>query len=228
MLRFSGVKNGNWQRDRGGAARHIAGALALTFLLPALGACAPVVGGGVLLAVVAIGAATTHCYDYADVTVYDPTGHRTCAATVTAKSGGDEFELKSCYYAPLTDGVWTIRASLPGLPEAKTTVQVDHANDCTRHVQSMELTINAGSSAAPAPALPPPLPPPPASPAPLAPVAPPAPDQPASPAPVPSGVAPAPTTAAPAPAAPTGAPPAQPPVGVFPEAPPGAHPSPPK
>jgi hypothetical protein len=140
--------------------------------IPTLGACTPAVGGGVLVGVVAIGALTSHCYDYLDVTVFDGQGRKTCAATVTAKNGGDHFELTSCYYAPLTDGVWTLSASLPGYPDSITTVPVEHANDCTRHVQSVELSLNAPGSA-PASRAPVLLPVPPAlPPAPAAPLAP--------------------------------------------------------
>ena len=203
--------------------------LPLALALPALSlvgaACAPVVGGGVLAAVVAIGALTSHCYDYADVTVYDPQGHRTCAATVTATSGRDEFELKSCYYGPLTDGHWTIRAKLPGFPDTVSAVDVEHANDCTRHVQSMQLTINALSSPPnkPAPVEQGPdaqrLPPPPEAPTPPGPARPTTP----TPLPPPSAAGPASSVSPTAPA-PSAAPPS---VGVFPPEQ-GSRPSPPK
>ncbi|HTA92739.1 MAG TPA: hypothetical protein VK745_24340 [Polyangiaceae bacterium] len=193
-------------------------------LVPSLTACAPVVGGGVLVAVVAIGALTSHCYDYIDVSVYDPLGRRTCAATVTATSGGDQFELKSCYYAPLTDGHWSIRASLPGLPDAVSTVDVEHENDCTRHVQSMELTLNTPGTR---PALPLPLPP---SPDDRRALPPPPAAPPALPPPSASPPAVSASSALPAPAAAPAAPPAgsspPPSVGVFPDQTP--HPSPAK
>ena len=214
---------------RRGSGIHRRSGLGLVLALPVLSlvgaACAPVVGGGVLVAVVTVGALTSHCYDYADVTVYDPEGHRTCAATVTATSRRDEFELKSCYYAPLTDGHWTIRAKLPGLPDAVSAVDVEHANDCTRHVQSMQLTINALSP--PLPNMPAPvvqspdvqrLPPPPAPP-----------PGPGSPGTSPPVIAPPSNTAGPAsPASPSApAPSATPPsVGVFPDQ--GSRPGPPK
>ena len=129
-------------RERRGFGVTIRGTLLSAFLLTALSGCTALVGGGALLAVVTVGALTSHCYDYLDVSVFDEQGRKTCAATVTATNGGDRFELKSCYYAPLTDGTWTLRASLPGYPDALSTVQVEHANDCTRHVQSVELTLN--------------------------------------------------------------------------------------
>jgi hypothetical protein len=159
-----------------------------------LGACAPVVGGGVLVGVIGIGALTSHCYDYLDVTVFDAQGRKTCAATVTASNGGDHFELGSCYYAPLTDGVWTLRAALPGSLDAVSTVPVEHANDCTRHVQSVELTLNTpNSTPLPAPVMTTPaaLPPPPAPPAELTPPVAPASEQ--SPAPSGAAVAPPPS-----------------------------------
>ncbi len=210
--------------ERRGSGRRFTGALALALLIPSLTACAPAVGGGVLVAVVAIGALTSHCYDYIDVSVYDPLGRRTCTATVTATNGGDQFELKSCYYAPLTDGHWSIRASLPGLPDAVSTVDVEHENDCTRHVQSMELTINPPGTKPAQALLPPPqpddlraLPPPPA--------APPAPPS-ASPPALPASSTPPAGSAAPTPATPTASSATPPSVGVFPDQ--NAHPSPAK
>src|SRR6478735_1112752 len=151
-------------RGRGGLARH---AIAAALLLLTVNACTPVIGGIALLGVVSIGALTTRCYDYVDVTVLDSDGRKTCAATVTASKNGSEFELTSCYYAPLTDGRWTLRAALPGFPDAVTTVVVDHTHDCTRYVQSVELTLNRAGSVrppppgvrTPPPALPEPAPP---------------------------------------------------------------------
>ncbi|HEX3774751.1 MAG TPA: hypothetical protein VHV51_09825, partial [Polyangiaceae bacterium] len=151
-------------RERGGFGKRVRGAVIALCIVPVLSACAPVYGGAALVAVVGIGVLSSHCYDYLDVSVFDEHGLKTCAATVTARNGGDEFELKSCYYAPLTDGHWTIRAVLPGYPAAAATVDVDHASDCTRYTQSMELTLNSGSRAQPAPVLSP-LPPPPPAPA---------------------------------------------------------------
>ncbi len=113
------------------------------FLIAALSDCASVVGGGVLLGAVAIGALTSRCYDYLDVTVLDERGRKTCAATVTATSGNNHLELGSCYYTPLTDGVWTLRATMPSTRDAVSVVPVEHAHDCTRHVQSVELTLKA-------------------------------------------------------------------------------------
>lgn len=215
---------------RPGSGKRFMGAITLALLVPALTACAPVVGGGVLVAVVAIGALTSHCYDYIDVTVLDAQGKKTCAATVTASNGSDEFELKSCYYAPLSDGHWTIRARLPGAPDAVSAADVEHANDCTRHVQSMELTLTAPGSAPAVPAIPaartpalPPAPPPPPPPQPPA-AAPSGSSVPESPA-TPSSAAPQGSALPPAATAParSAAPPA---VGVFPDQ--GARPSPPK
>jgi hypothetical protein len=138
---------------QGGARRGLLG-LACLLMIPTLGACAPVAGGAVVASVVAIAALTSHCYDYLDLTVFDGQGRKTCAATVNASTDGDHFELGSCYYAPLTDGVWTLRATLPGYKDATTTVAVEHAQGCARHVQSVELTLYpvqplAGPSAAP-------------------------------------------------------------------------------
>jgi hypothetical protein len=189
------------QSDRWGLGRQIRRTVlcaACAMFIPTLAACAPAAGGGVLLGVVAIAALTSHCYDYLDVTVFDGQGRKTCAATVTAKNGGDHFELSSCYYTPLTDGVWTLSASLPGYPDATTTVPVEHAHDCTRHVQSVELSLNTPGTA-------------PASHAAVLPPAPPAPPPaPALPAPVSAPIPNAAPASSPASSAVT-------PVGVFPE-----------
>ena len=130
-------------RGRGALIR---GALVVTLLALGLNACASVAGGAAVLAAVGIAALTTRCYDYVDVTVLDADGRKTCNATVTAKKGNSQFELPSCYFASLTDGSWTLSASLPGSAEARTTVVVDHAHDCTRYVQSVELTLNRPGS----------------------------------------------------------------------------------
>lgn len=128
------------------------GTFGAALLVLVLTACTPLVGGAALVGVVSIAALTSHCYDYLDVTVLDADGRKTCAATVTAINGGSQFDLASCYYTPLTDGTWTLRASLPGSPDTVSKVVVDHAHDCTRHVQSVELTLNrAGSVPAPKP-----------------------------------------------------------------------------
>ena len=161
--------------DRRGLGRQIRMAVFGAALLLTLPACAPAVSGAVLVGFVGIGALTSHCYDYLDVTVFDEGGRKTCAATVTAQNGSDHFELSSCYYAPLTDGVWTLTASLPEHAAVTTTVPVEHAHDCTRHVQSVELSFSRPGSAPafpslatkpappPAPGLPPPPAPPPAT-----------------------------------------------------------------
>lgn len=137
----------SYRRGRHGLARRTIGAGLLVLLLSA---CTPLFGGVALIGVVSIAALTSRCYDYLDVTVLDADGRKTCAATVTASNGGSPFELASCYYTPLSDGRWTLRASLPGFSDAVSTVEVDHAHDCTRHVQSVELTMNRAGSAPPA------------------------------------------------------------------------------
>jgi len=183
--------------------------------LAGLNACTAVAGGAALLGAVGIAALTSRCYDYVDVTVFDAQGRKTCAATVTASKGKSEFELPSCYYASLTDGSWTVRASLAGSRDARTTIVVDHAHDCTRYVQSVELTLNGTASPAPvsrrldapapatasAAALPPPPPsaPPSTSAQPMQSAEP----LPATPPPAPASAAPQSSTA--------------PPVGVFPD-----------
>jgi hypothetical protein len=136
-------------RDRRESGGHFRGSLwflSLVSVLGALSACTAVAGGGVVAVLVGIGALTAHCYDYLDVTVFDAQGRKTCAATVTASrnKSSEQFELESCYYTPLSDGRWTLRASLPGTSDVETVVDVDHEKDCTRHVQSVELTLNTG------------------------------------------------------------------------------------
>jgi len=192
-----------------GLARAVFGAILLVL---ATSACTPLVGGSVLIGLIAVGAATSRCCDYLDVTVLDADGRKTCAATVTASDGGSPFELTSCYYAPLSDGRWTLRASLPGFPDALSTVEVEHAHDCIRHVQTVELTLNrAGTPAKPV------FRPPPAASLPT-PATPPTPTLPLTP----SSMPPASDPAAPGSAAPPIAPPSDsngsaPPLGVFPD-----------
>jgi hypothetical protein len=148
-------------RDRRVVGRRFRGGLwclVLVSVLGALSACTAVAGGSIVAVLVGVGALTSHCYDYLDVTVFDAQGRKTCAATVTAsrQKSSEQFELESCYYTPLSDGRWTLRASLPGSNDVETVVDVDHEKDCTRHVQSVELTLAAVGSrpraATPAPA----------------------------------------------------------------------------
>jgi len=190
-------------------------ALGATLLILSSTTCTPLVGGAALIGVVAVGAATSRCYDYLDVTVLDADGRKTCAATVTVSDGGSPSELTSCYYAPLTDGRWTLRASLAGFTDAVSTVEVDHSHDCTRHVQTVELTLNRiGAPPAPAQRI---LPPPrmPAEPTPVTPAQPP-PASPSASTPVPPVAA---STTAPGASATSAVPAssAEPPRGVFPD-----------
>jgi hypothetical protein len=127
------------KRGRQAWIRHVLGA---GLLLAGLNSCTAVAGGAALLGAVSIGVLTSRCYDYVDVTVLDAEGRKTCAATVTASKGNSRFELPSCYYGALTDGQWTLRASLAGSTDAVAQVQVDHPHDCTRYVQTLELTLN--------------------------------------------------------------------------------------
>lgn len=172
-----------------------------------LSACVPLWGGVAVLGLVSISALTSRCYDYLDATVLDADGRKTCAATVTASIGGSQFELPSCYAAPLTDGHWTLRASLPGFSDAISNVEVEHAHDCTRHVQTVELTLNRTGSP---PTVKPTLPAPPAVALPPATV----PAPPLSPSSIPPAVDPAAAGSANS---------AQPPVGVFPDQPETSH-----
>ena len=194
-------------RGRGRLARRAAGTGLLLLLVTA---CAPLVGGIALVGAVSIGALTTRCYDYIDVTVLDAEGRKTCAATVTASDGHSEFNLESCYYAALTDGRWMLRASLAGAPVAVSTVVVDHTHDCTRYVQSVELTLappNSPRSRPAVPSVPSAMPSPvPAQPAPTS-------TAPSSPE---SAPVPATTDSSHPPSAPP-APSASPPVGAFPD-----------
>jgi hypothetical protein len=172
----------------------VRGVLAASLLFLATSACTAVAGGAAALGLIAVGALTSRCYDYLDVTVLDADGHKTCAATVTASNGKSQLELTSCYYTPLTDGRWTLRASLPGLSDAVSKVEVDHAHDCIRHVQTVELTLRRPGDVPPAPK---PLPSPPTIPSP-------APPTPAAP---PPSALPATDPLAPAPATSSNAPP---------------------
>ncbi len=81
--------------DRRGRRGLAQGTLAASLLVFVTSACTPLVGGAVLLGLVGVGVATSHCYDYLDVTVFDAEGRKTCAATVTASKGGEHFELDS-------------------------------------------------------------------------------------------------------------------------------------
>ena len=144
-----------WSDKRGlwGLARHVfVGAL----LTAGLTACTPIAGGIAVVGVVTLGVLTSRCYDYVDVTVLDAAGRKTCDATVTARKGKSQFELTSCYYASLTDGRWTLQASLPGASDATTTINVEHPGDCTRSVQTVELTLHQAGSlpVAPSPTVP--------------------------------------------------------------------------
>jgi len=149
------------------SGRTLGHALLCALLLP-LSACTVAAGGGVAAALLGVAALTSHCYDHLDVTVLDAEGRKTCAAQVTATKGNDRFELTSCYYGALTDGTWTLRASLPGHADAASTVIVEHQRGCTRNVQSVELTLHRALPQAPPllpqpPPLPAPPPPPPSS-----------------------------------------------------------------
>jgi hypothetical protein len=181
--------------------------VALSGLALTLTSCASAIGVVAVVGVVGVGLLTHKCYDYLDVTVYDSTGRTTCNAEVLAEQNGDSVHLTSCYYTPLGDGTWTLRARYPGMPDVTSTVIVDHSSGCVGHVQSATLTLAAPiPRVLPAPSsyeLPPPPPPPPAQAAPpLRSVSPP----PAAPAPTAPGTAPAPAT--PPVPAPTAAPPA--------------------
>jgi hypothetical protein len=196
----------------------IRGTLAASLLAFLASACTPIAGGATLLGLVAVGALTSRCYDYLDVTVLDADGRKTCAATVTAASGGSQLELNSCYYTPLTDGRWTLRASAPGFADATSTVIVDHSRDCVRNVQTMQLTLNRSGVpqrpkplVAPQPSVSPAAPPPPTTPTAMPPPA--APVTPAAPPSAFPAEPPPPVPAAPSNAVPSsgGA------VGVFPD-----------
>lgn len=197
--------------DKRGQSRWTRQVLAAGLLVAGLSACTALAGGAAVLGAVSIGVLTSRCYDYVDVTVLDAEGRKTCAATVTASKGSSQFELPSCYYGALTDGLWTVRASLPGSGDATAQVQVDHTNDCTRYVQSLELTLKPKGAPTsllavrPVPAAP--------TQAPTAPSA-------STISPTQSAEPPA-SSAAPASAPPTSS--VTPPVGVFPDSVPTTH-----
>lgn len=199
------------QRDNRGFRGSLRQVFIGALLTVGLTACTPVAGGIALVGLVSLGVLTSRCYDYVDVTVLDAEGRKTCDAIVTAQKGKSQLELTSCYYASLTDGRWTLRATLPGSSAAVTTINVEHPHDCTRSVQSVELTLHRAEAPRPTPLAPAPTPaqpptaPPAAAPPPIAP-----PSSSAPPTP--------PTTDGPAPSNPSPVSSAVPPVGVFPDA----------
>lgn len=203
------------------ARRRLIGAFLCLATVSGLAGCTAALGAGAVAAVVAVGAVASRCYDYFDVTVLDAAGRKTCAATVTATNGRDSLKLRSCYYAALTDGHWTLRASLPGYSDALSLAVVDHSYDCDRHVQSVELTLSAphqGPPLAPAvlePRAPVPQPQTPV-PAPSSSTEPSSAPQ-AAPASVPS------SSALPTPSAPAASDPTTSSRGAFPDAPPSAE-----
>ncbi|HEY6079228.1 MAG TPA: hypothetical protein VIW29_10520 [Polyangiaceae bacterium] len=165
--------------------------------------CAMGVGAAAGGALLVAGILSYECYDYVTITVIDEaTGDKTCAAKVTVTEDGSEQELGSCYYAPLTEGHWTVRAALPGRPAVTTSVDVTDSKGCQPSVSTILLTIPApGATSGPRRLVPagPASPAPPASPATApAPAAPPAPtpEVPSAPSPAP----PAPTLTPEAPA----------------------------
>jgi hypothetical protein len=115
--------------------------------------------------------ATRGCYDYYTVRVFDGrTANRVCSADVVARDReGDEFALTSCYYAALSDGVWTITARAPGFIADGTEVVVQHGDACVPQTGTIELTLNPQHPVAAPPEAPPIAPPPPAVPRPSAP-----------------------------------------------------------
>ena len=202
--------------------------LTLAVLLPS---CTSAIGVGVV--VVATGAAVlaADCSDFIDITVRDGvSGGRTCDAKVTAVKGDEQVEILPCYHARLGEGVWQIRASLPGRADAMTTLKLERGEECGRTVQSIELWLQPPGYTPSPPFAPPsvaPPPPPPVAPPPA--TLPPPPPAPTTAPPPATTTAPPPATTAPAPAqppppaapAPTAAPPPGP-VQRFPDAkPPG-------
>jgi hypothetical protein len=195
--------------------------LTLAVLLPS---CTSAIGVGVV--VVATGAAVlaADCSDFIDITVRDVSGGRTCDATVIAVKGDEQVEILPCYHARLGEGVWQIRASLPGRADAMTTLKLERGEQCGRTVQSIELWLQPPGYTPSPPFAPPsvaPPPPPPVAPPPA--TLPPPPPAPTT-APPPASTAPPPAQPPPPPTAPTpsAAPPGPGPTKRFPDAtPPG-------
>ena len=200
-------------------------------LIVVLPSCTSVIGVGVVAVATGAAVLASDCSDFIDITVKDGvSGGRTCEATVTAVKGDEQEQIMPCYHARLSEGVWQIRASLPGRADAVSTVKLDRSGECGRTVQSIELWLQPVGYVSPppfapappsttAPAAPPPpptptaAPPPPPTPAPAPP--------PASTAPLPAPPPP-PPAAAPAPGAPPAGPAPAGPVKRFPDAkPPG-------
>ncbi len=180
--------------------------------------CAAGIGVGVGAALITVGIITHECYEYVNITVIDgATGARTCNAHVTAQRGtSSPDDLGSCYYAPLTDGKWTIRATLPQRAPAESTIEVKAPESCEPAVATIVITIPApGGPVAPRPLVPAPALAPPPVPAASSAAPPATAPEPPIPTPTPtssSSAAPAPPSAAP--------PPAGPPASALPPAPP--------
>ena len=192
----------------------------LALLVPS---CTSALGLGVVAGVTGAAVLASDCTDFIDITVRDSmSGGRTCDATVTAVQGDEQEQIMPCYHARLSEGVWQIRASLPGRADAFSTVKLQRGKECGRTVQSVELWLQPLGFVPQPPLAPPSVGPPPAPP-PAAP--PPSATQPAPPPttqaapPPPSSAAPAAPPAAPAP--PAAAPAGPSPVKRFPDAAPG-------
>jgi hypothetical protein len=213
--------------------RCLASIFGLALLLPN---CTSAVGVGVVAGVTGAAVLASDCSDFIDITVRDGvTGGRTCEATVTAVKGDEQERIMPCYHARLSDGVWQIRASLPGRADAFSTLKIERGDKCGRMVQSIELWLQPPGYVSPPPfsepSVAPPAAPPPAAPAPAAPptAAPPPALPPAPPPPPTQGTPPPAPTTGPVAPAPAPAPPPRPapaptdpkPVKRFPDAAPG-------
>jgi hypothetical protein len=99
---------------------------------------------------VAVGVArlTSKCHDPVEVSVVDSrTGRGLCDSSVVARrSDGVEVTFAPCFRAELDAGTWTVSASRRGYQAATSQVTVEEAEDCEPALQSLELSLHAGSS----------------------------------------------------------------------------------
>jgi hypothetical protein len=179
--------------------------------------CSAVVGGGVFVGLVTIGALAYSCDEPVGVDVWDrKTAHTICDAKIVAeleengKPAGHQTTFSPCYRGYLGTGTWRVTASKPGYVPAVGSVVVEKQRHCSEPTfHSMELTLvpEGYGTAAPLVTTAPisTSPPVEAEPPPL---------QSAAPPPPATALPPAPEAAPPAPA------PAAPPAGPAPSAPP--------
>jgi hypothetical protein len=109
-------------------------------LLPLSSGCAATAGAAAAGAVFGAGAAAFDCPSYVTVTIRDPlTGDELCGEPVMATKDGSGHEIRSCSYAPLSDGTWVLRAERSDLSVPESRVDITPSSRCERPVYSIEL-----------------------------------------------------------------------------------------